>query len=80
MSFSRTAVPPLYSKTMRVEKGDGARFEECECTVTVFLSPLSLLSSAPLPLPLLSLLLSPDIPECSGHCGELISLFIIRIP
>lgn len=69
-------MPPLFSKTMRAEEGDGARFEECECTTTVFLSPLSLLSSAPLPLPLLS----SDKRESGGHCGELISLFIICIP
>ena len=51
MSSSRAAMPPLYSKTMRAEEGDGAHSEECECTATVFLSPLSLLSSVRLTSP-----------------------------
>lgn len=68
-------MPPLYSKTMKVDKGNGARFEECE----LYFYRHYLLYYHPL-LPLLSLLLSCDILECGSHCEELISRFIIRIP
>lgn len=67
---------------MKVERGGSElALRDLNATATViFLSPLSLLSSALLLYPLLSLLLSLDIPECGGLCGELTRLFIICIP
>lgn len=57
-------MPPLYNKTMRVERGDGAHLRNVNALQLYFYHYY--LYCHPFPLPLLGLLLSPDIPSAAA--------------